>query len=327
MMSNRHLTIGLITLWLWFPTSGLTANLHAILVGDTNDPSIGRSVETDLANFNKLLRSIEENTGLAVQKITITGGELGRGKGRDTVLQKLQNLTVAGGQDLVIFLYSGHGGRMSTKQTKWPSLGVEGVSTSPDRLLDLDLVVDELQKKNPRLLIVLADACNSVIDAQRSFEKNTELAESYRKLFLGYQGTIIASSSKMGQYSYGNPEVGGLFIRQFLDSLNKNLATANPTWEGLMKDAKQTISIPGYKQKVQIPQAEVKVEPAKMPPGYTPPPPQPPSNDSSPLQPGGEIESPKSEPTEETCQTGHYYQKEGMECCQDESSGKELCTK
>jgi len=325
MMSNRHLTIGLITLWLWFPTSGLTANLHAILVGDTNDPSIGRSVETDLANFNKLLRSIEENTGLAVQKITITGGELGRGKGRDTVLQKLQNLTVAGGQDLVIFLYSGHGGRMSTKQTKWPSLGVEGVSTSTDRLLDLDVVFDELQKKNPRLLIVLADACNSVIDAQRSFEKNTELAASYRKLFLGYQGTIIASSSKMGQYSYGNPEVGGLFMRQFLDSLNKNLATANPTWEGLMKDAKQTISIPGSKQKVQIPQAEVKVERAAEMLDYIPPQPLP--DAPSPLQPGGEIESPKSEPTEETCQTGHYYQKGGMECCKDESSGKELCVK
>jgi len=326
MMTHRHLTIGLITLWLWFPTSGLTATLHAILVGDTNDQSIGRSVETDLSNFNKLLRSIEENTGLAVQKTTVTGGELGRGKGRDTVLQKLQNLTVAGGQDLVIFLYSGHGGRMSTKQTKWPSLGVEGVSTSPDRLLDLDLVFDELQKKNPRLLIVLADACNSVIDVQRSFEKNTELAESYRKLFLGYQGTIIASSSKMGQYSYGNPEVGGLFIRQWLDSLNKNLATANPTWEGLMKDAKQAISVPGSKQKVQIPQAEVNVEPAKMPTSYDNPPPPPSPNDPSPIQPGEEeVEPPKSEPG--TCLTGHYYQKGGMECCQDESSGKEICAK
>ncbi len=148
MMSNRHLTIGLITLWVWFPSSGLTATLHAILVGDTNDQSIGRSVETDLANFNKLLRSIEENTELTMQKITVTGSELGRGKGRDTVLQKLQNLTIAAGQDLVIFLYSGHGGRMSTKQTKWPSLGVEGVSTSIDRLLDLDLVFDELQLCN-----------------------------------------------------------------------------------------------------------------------------------------------------------------------------------
>jgi hypothetical protein len=319
MMTHRHLTIGLLTLWLGFPASGLTATLHALLVGDTNDQSIGRSVETDLANFNKLLRSIEENTGLAVQKITVTGGELGRGKGRDTVLQKLQSLTVAGGQDLVIFFYSGHGGRMSTKQTKWPSLGVEGVATSPDRLLDLDVVFDELQKKNPRLLIVIADACNSVIDAQRSFEKNTEQVESYRKLFLGYQGTIIASSSKIGQYSWGNPEFGGLFTRQFLDGLNKHLASSNPTWENLMKDATQTISIPmpGAKQQVQIPQAEVKVEPAKVPTTHDNPPPQPPQHESSPIQ---------SEPTG-TCQTGHYYQKGGMECCKDEGNGKELCSK
>ncbi len=325
MMTNRHLITWLIPLWLCVPTSGLTASLHAVLVGDTNDQTIGRSVETDLANFNKLLRSIEENTGLAVSKITVVGGELAAGRGRDTVLKKLQSLVVAGGQDVVIFYYSGHGGRMSTKQTKWPSLGIEGVSTRPDRLLDLDVVFDELQKKNPRLLIVFADACNSVIDAQRSFEKNTESAESYRKLFLGYQGTVIASGSKMGQYSWGNSEFGGLFTRQFLDSLNKNLASSNPTWENLMKDATRTISLsmPNAKQQVQTPQAEVQVEPAKMPNDV--PPPSQPQIGPSPI--GGEAEPPKPESTGGTCQTGHYYQKGGMECCKDESSGKEICSK
>ena len=55
------------------------ASLRVLLIGDTNDRSIGKSVVTDLANFEKFTRDIAQNTGLPIDIRIIKGGEVVKG--------------------------------------------------------------------------------------------------------------------------------------------------------------------------------------------------------------------------------------------------------
>ena len=61
-----------------FPTVSVAANLHAILVGDTNDDNIGESVSVDLKNLQSLIDDIVKHTGLTLYGKIIQGNSLKR---------------------------------------------------------------------------------------------------------------------------------------------------------------------------------------------------------------------------------------------------------
>jgi len=244
------------------------ATLHVVLVGDTNDDNIGRSVEVDLVNLRKLVGTITENTGLTANLQTFQGNQLGvKENSTDQIKQALQTLNV-GPQDVVMFYYSGHGGRKRDQESKWPLLAVAGSATRLNQMLDLNWVINTLQQMRPRLWIAIADACNSVVDRLPYLPaKAIKNPDHYKKLFLDYQGHIIASSSKAGQYSYGSAEVGGLYTHIWLDNLNQELsaATSTPDWKALMQRADKPIRL-SQANKVQQPQSEVQVTLAPLPP-------------------------------------------------------------
>lgn len=117
------------------------ATLHVVLVGDTNDDNIGRSVEVDLVNLRKLVGAITENTGLTANLQIFQGNQLGvKENSTDQIKQALQTLNV-GPQDVVMFYYSGHSGRKHDQESKWPLLAVEGGTARLDRMLDLMAVL------------------------------------------------------------------------------------------------------------------------------------------------------------------------------------------
>jgi hypothetical protein len=230
-------------------SSSPQATLHAVIVADTNDQSIGKSVDIDRKNLEELLPSIAKNTGLTLKAQSIYGHRLTR----NTVATALNQLPVKP-NDLVIFYYSGHGGRMSNKRTKWPSMVIE------KSLLDFDKIIAALKRKNPRFFIAIADSCNNVLDKYsptRDYFLGRPKQESYRQLFLNYRGNIVVSSSKPGQYSWGTSQYGGLFTRTFLGSLKRELASSNPKWQNIMQRAEKPIKVRQY---VQEPQYEINIE-------------------------------------------------------------------
>lgn len=214
--------------------------LHAIIVADTNANDIESSVRSDLHNMSAFVDNVANNTGLTLNKLLISGDDVTLAKVRDT----LKNLP-AGPGDVVIFHYSGHGGRPSDEKTRWPHMyftsDVEGEG------LNLNDVFVTLTHDGPRFLLVMSDSCNSLVDAaeKTASVKALQFAdgtpEAYRILFLETQGAIIASSSRPGENSLGTEE-GGLFTLQFLQAAQEGLASSQPDWQMIMDNATQPIS-------------------------------------------------------------------------------------
>lgn len=216
------------------PQPAEAASIHAILVGDVHDPNIGPGDRLDLNLMKGILNDIARNTGMPL-KMKVIDDRIER----STVMSAVRNLN-PGNDDMVLFYYTGHGYRMRSMNTKWPAMALNG----PDNQtagLDQYWVYNMLKQKNPRLLMVMTDACNNyvqegAIDTTLSVRATQERRESYNKLFRQYRGAIIASSSIPGQYSFSG-STGSQFTVAFLRNLRSALGEANPSWDRIMKSS------------------------------------------------------------------------------------------
>ena len=220
------------------PTFAQSAALHVILVGDTVDPNIGNGDKLDLDLMKALVTDASRNTGMRLNLKVFDDSIV-----RSSIMSAIHSLN-PGNNDTVIFFYTGHGYRMNSMRTKWPAMALkEGGRTAG---LDQKWVYDTLKAKNPRLLIVMSDACNNVvadgaIDTKISLRSGQELKESYTKLFMKDSGSILASSSIPGQYSYSG-NTGSQFTVSFINTIRSALSTNNPSWDSVMRKA----SVPLY---------------------------------------------------------------------------------
>ncbi len=232
-------------IWETDGSSARGGTLHAIVVADTNDPSIGSSTQTDLMNMQALVTKISQHTGL-----TLTGGAI---TGNDFTLSHV-NAAINGlavrENDVVFFFYGGHG--FNPGDGRWPAMSFRG------RHLKMTEVRNLLLQKKPRLLIVMVDACNALSNRDDFiYSRATEKPENYRELFLNYRGTIVASSSKRGQYAWSNEAVGGLYTDAFLRNMNQELASSGrPSWKELMERANTPLMV---NEVAQEPQSKVEV--------------------------------------------------------------------
>lgn len=287
-MTLRNILIAKITFTILLLSQTLyAATLHLVLVGDTNDNKIGKSVNLDIGEMEKFMGVVRVNTNLVLKQTKLVGADLSKNKGYKAVRNAVLNLSV-NNDDVVVFYYSGHGGRFESDKSRWPSLAVEGVYTRSEYLLPLDWVVKTLQDKKPRFFMAIADACNSIVGSARySRTPSTRgAANAFQKLFLGYKGHIIASGSIPKQYSFGEPSSGGLFTNQLMAALSNAVnSSSNLNWEDIMKNATKPIKVNSPTQKVQNPQYHAKVTPISF---DAPPPVFPDTDDTgSPVCPDG----------------------------------------
>ncbi len=222
------------------PLTLQAANLITVIVADTADESIGSSTAADFQKVRAEAQKISSYTGLRLKEVTLKGKDV-----RPAVLlRKMEQLRV-NEDDVVFFYFSGHGYRTSDKEgNPWPNLFFSLVSEG----IDFSFVAKELQEKKPRLLLLLADVCNSFVpDAwapplvYKAFggaaPDQEVIKANYRSLFLETSGTVMITSSEVGEYSYATPE-GGLFTLEFLKSLNKAVkSTEYPDWELILGES------------------------------------------------------------------------------------------
>ena len=149
------------------------------------------------------------------------------------------------------FYYSGHG--YNNKQDKWPTFALN------DGYLWMTDVVRELKKKNPKLLMVVGECCNSYMDSDNlpSIRNNSLSSSNCKKLFRDFQGrkTILMSSSIQGQLSWSSLTKGSLHGICFRNAFYKfaNSANANPSWNSILEETKRLTKIAtNQKQKPQF---------------------------------------------------------------------------
>jgi|GEM_PF-1199292 len=211
------------------------ADLHFIVLADTTDVSIG--TVDDLNNAQTWAQAIATNTGLTLNFQSLSGAQLTEANVR-TLLGNVQ----AGVEDVIYFYYTGHGGNPGN--VTWPVFYFVN-STQAGSEVSFDEVVETLQPKNPRLLVVLADCCNNYPSQagypfhQPTIRDSSQYAQAFQQLFVDFQGTVLASGCEPGQFSLGGQGQGGLFTNTFMDSFYSLAGTQSVLiWDDVLSKTK-----------------------------------------------------------------------------------------
>lgn len=212
------------------------AKLHAIMVADVHDSSIGLSVRQDVFQWLWEFTRIEEYTDLELEQHLIVDSSFDA----DTILSTIRNLEV-GPDDTIIFAYSGHGFRNESKESQWP---VMFVGWGED-CLDVTTVAQTIAEKEARFSLVVADCCNSIYpDLEAPSYRGVDTrapgdftAENYRRLWQNSEGVLVISASAVGEYAYGY-STGGIFTYNFLGNMRRDSrALIATSWETILAKA------------------------------------------------------------------------------------------
>lgn len=235
------------------PATVFAAGLRVLIVGDTNDRSIGKSVVVDIKNFETFMRDTAAKTGLKLDLKVIQGAQV-----KSRIITDAVNKLKAESDDSVVFYYSGHGFRTQQVKTRWPLLYIPDAG---EKGVDFQWVIDTIAAKKPRMVLAITDSCNSFIDtptrsiSSRSMQVDQEAL--WKKLFVEFSGRIYASGSQVGQYSFGQDETGGAFTSRFITIVRGEVKKSDTNWDTIMKQATKQILINSAQQRTQDPQYQL----------------------------------------------------------------------
>lgn len=211
-----------------------TPNLWAIIVADTNDENIGGSTAIDMAKMEGFLTRIAKYTGANLKKITLSNDQFRSVK----LLHEIDNLQPEK-EDIVFFYISSHGFHTSRQKDPWPIF----YFSSDFRSVGFNFIIDMLLDKEPALVIALADACNNLIDKDLNIDQygqmfgkgmsEDSIRENYKNLFLYNLGSVLATSSSIGESSWATYG-GSIFTMSFLDSFDEEIKRKSPTWDTIL---------------------------------------------------------------------------------------------
>lgn len=238
-MAKKLFSLFLFTLGLaaiFSPLSLSAATLHAVLVGDSTDVDIGTGILVDLTKMKEQVLIISKETGMDANTIVIQDEKVTVGE----ILRAIRSIKVKP-DDTFLLYFSCHGFRLKEKRDPWPYLFFNPKYEGCD-FLD---VTQYVKSKKPRLVVAMADCCNTIIDEDDVEEpgydvfakaiKVNDRKANYQKLFLKQKGTVMISSSIPGQPSVGSDN-GGLYTVCFLKELNAivNKSQNEVDWKRLL---------------------------------------------------------------------------------------------
>lgn len=229
--------------------------LHLIVVANTKITDIGAGCRVDEKNVVAEFESITKTMGITLKTYLINGDDFNKTKTQST-LDRLSPKP----NDIVVYIYRGHGFRWSDQSEPWPQMDLRNGNygkVSQSTSLGLTQAFNTIRNKNARLNIVLADCCNNDIGINRRTEtplddlesKGYYDAEKLKKLFLESRGNIISCAASPGEYSWVNTSKGGFYTLSFIESLRAEVSSKNKSeasWESVMK---QTVD--GAKKKTE----------------------------------------------------------------------------
>lgn len=212
---------------------------HLLTIADTNDPSIGEGCGYDLDYVENMMEEAADMCGAVLEASTIRGEDF-----TYTIVAETLHCIEPGPNDVVVIWYSGHGFRTPSKKERWPYIAFP---SSPFEAVDgmgTDEIFKLLGKHDPRLLIVMSDCCNSLIDmditehlSSRTADDAEHARRNYQHLFGEARGTILATSSQPGEYSMGTTE-GGWFTMAFTKAMERRVwSSRKADWKTIMSDA------------------------------------------------------------------------------------------
>ncbi|ADB42427.1 caspase family protein [Spirosoma linguale] len=249
------------------------AKLHLLVFADTDDPDIG---DANRKTYNYLTGRFGPNSAQYAGLTLVTAGYYGS---RCTVseLDKYLNALTVGPDDVVMFYFIGHG--WNNRQNEYPSLIFGKASASratleanSRNLLD---VYERIMSKNPRLALIIGEACNKERSDDPPLTSNLEAIPmkppsedpaKFRQLLRGYAGSLVLSSCRRNQFSYSDPKGGwlGLAWQNSVNTVLSDKQKKMPDWQEFISSVVQiTERTSAVNKQLQQPQYILTVRPAK----------------------------------------------------------------
>lgn len=221
-----------------------SVTMHLIIVANIEDTGIGGNI--DAREIQREFRLAANEIGITFKPIVVTGF----GFNRTNVVNTLNNLK-PNPNDIVVFVYTGHGFRFDDDSDPYPRFDLTRErQTIFGNNLPAYEVYNSLKSKGARLNITIVDACNSKINMNKpDYDEGVVLKPSdagingraVASLFLNTRGNVIVASASKGEKSAGNSVIGGFFIHSFLDAFMYETSIANsssPSWLTIITNAK-----------------------------------------------------------------------------------------
>jgi len=257
-------------------TRGLPANekkarLFLIAVANTVDDSIKESCRRDLFNCIELYRNLAKGLDIPLVPRSV----FGKGFSKSGVEAAVTWVAAQkpGGNDILVFYYSGHGFRLPEDKTKFPymSLRTRDDQGRMANAINVEQLYNRLIGFGARMTIVISDCCNEKVDAQPSrgpdalLTKSTGVPlsiENCRALFFPEKkGSILVTSADIDQLASGNPTMGGYFSHHFKAALEGYTSTlkTDVNWLQLLSEvrrntARKALEARCFEPKIPCPQ-------------------------------------------------------------------------
>ena len=220
-------------------TPACAATFHAVIVGQTSDPSIGASVNADVGMAIDFANGVGQHFDDSDIKV-LTGREATAARVRATI----SRLDI-GLDDFLFVYYSGHGDTSRREGSPWPwlAIGMEGY----------DLLMEANKLATPRKLVVI-DACNGSqqMPARRKPASGSDFQPAQvARLLKSLKGDVVVTSSKAPFVSYADSNGrGSRFSVEFFSILADVLGSpiSNIGWREILKKAVQRTENVGQKK-------------------------------------------------------------------------------
>lgn len=208
-----------------------STTMHLIIAANTNIGDIGMSCSRDQSALTAEFKGIASSLGIGYKQYLINGDNFTK-----SALQNTLNSLYPGTNDIVVFVYRGHGFRWNDQAGAWPQMDLRSspyTRIADNTAMDLDYVFKTIKGKGGRLNIVLGDCCNSTIDIPSPLTGSEFLAmqannnyngDKLRDLFMNYKGNLLATAASPGEVSWANNANGGFFTVSFLQSLREEIS-------------------------------------------------------------------------------------------------------
>ena len=244
--------------------------MHLIIVADTMDAKIGKSVILDMNRAEKTFDSLRGYMGIkfAAPPVKIYGKNYSK-KTVDEAIARLKPLP----DDIVIFYYAGHGFNIPETTRRFPNLKLKNFRNerknfkdslswiAKDRQdnitysLNIEDIYNSITAKGARFNLVISDCCNDdIFGTNETIGKQPKKRgsdapwsdDNIKALFLSRSHTsILATGTSVKQLASGNSTDGGIFSYCFKSNLDTYLSKAkkNVSWNQLLEEAKKQTSI------------------------------------------------------------------------------------
>lgn len=215
---------------------------HLIVVANTEVGDIGLACQRDLENLRSEFSAIARVLGMEYDEQVVAAETFNKAN-----LVKAVRGVTPGPDDVLMFVYTGHGFRFDNQLDYYPNIALTTSSYDDitQHYASMSDIYDELTKKGARLTIVLSDCCNSPIGLNAPMLSSNSLfsrintnfdLDKLQRLFLGESGTVRGTASSPGEVSWCGFN-GGYFILSFIESLRAQISPlqdTTPSWEILM---------------------------------------------------------------------------------------------